>query len=711
MKHIISAALAALMLLSAAGCGTPVPDTATAATASAAEQVLIDRLGGIPENVVLGDASVAAEYGIDMTDFESDGYLLRTVGENTLVFGKTADGLDRAVRAYAKAVEAGNADTLDVVYHEGYRVERLTIAGRDISEYTVYYPETANENMKFAADELVRLVEKATGVKLPVVIGAPVSPAIELRHTDDPVLETDGYRYSVTEDGVIIEGAVERGCMNGVWRFLQWELGWDHLIYGDSYLNEAEHINIPVGTERSEDPAFEYLFLWSRDCHYKNDTRQPSAIENSYGTITIASHAMFNYYDERYYDRDYSLQPCWTSEDFYEETSYNIENLIAANYGRPDFFEVNLGQNDTDEFCYCDTCVEVFNEEGSHSGAIVRYTNRLSEEMGEKYPGLYYKIYAYQSTSKPPKKTVPNEWVHVSFCFDWNCANHKVDGSECTEVMPVMNRTNSELAENFEGWCELTDNIYVYYYALGTVLQHFSVLDNIYFDYHYFYKAGVKGVLLECTDYMDLGIKRIELPLVAELNWNMDMTEEEFEEMYYKLLERHFGDGWVYIRDYINELHRAQDLESCWQGWGWGSNLLGCWLNQRYNIGHYRTRFDYFVELFEAAEYCANSDEQVIAVKKYACPMLYMGCYASYFFEYLEGDTERVDILSERYDRCMNFIRSLGFEPTFLQPYPGALTHDIYYGATLEEAAWRDWKTYYEDITGHLSLPENAPKY
>ena len=65
MKHIICTVLASLMLLSATACGTPAHDTAVTATASASEQFLIDRLGEIPENVILGDSVIAAEYGIE----------------------------------------------------------------------------------------------------------------------------------------------------------------------------------------------------------------------------------------------------------------------------------------------------------------------------------------------------------------------------------------------------------------------------------------------------------------------------------------------------------------------------------------------------------------------------------------------------------------------------------------------------------------------
>ena len=52
--------------------------------------------------------------GIDLSNFENDGYVIRTDGASTVIAGKTATGLDMAVRKYANEVDAGRADALDI---------------------------------------------------------------------------------------------------------------------------------------------------------------------------------------------------------------------------------------------------------------------------------------------------------------------------------------------------------------------------------------------------------------------------------------------------------------------------------------------------------------------------------------------------------------------------------------------------------------------
>lgn len=139
----------------------------TLASSDAAQYAewLDGRLEVIPDDVVIGLGSNSA-YGVDMTDFENDGYIVRNFGGEVLLFGKSSEGLDLAVRKYAKAAEAGQTANLDEVYHEGYRIESLSIAGNDISGYEVVYGEGV-ESVSYS--ELPRLIEKACGVGIPAV--------------------------------------------------------------------------------------------------------------------------------------------------------------------------------------------------------------------------------------------------------------------------------------------------------------------------------------------------------------------------------------------------------------------------------------------------------------------------------------------------------------------------------------------------------------
>ena len=62
----------------------------------------------------------------------------------------------------------------DETYHEGARIKKLTVAGRDISEYTIYCDGSAP--MQNAAAEFSSLIARACGVTLAVSTAEPAAP-------------------------------------------------------------------------------------------------------------------------------------------------------------------------------------------------------------------------------------------------------------------------------------------------------------------------------------------------------------------------------------------------------------------------------------------------------------------------------------------------------------------------------------------------------
>ena len=227
MKKLVSLLTVIVMLAGTlASCSTPAEQTAS--SASETEQFLIDRLGSA-DGFVLGTADKAESMGIDMTDFRDEGYIIRAVDGDTVILGKTEDGLDRGVRYFANHL--ADEDNVNYTSGEGYRVKGIEIAGRDISEYSIYLFEDADECHTIAANELQKYVELACGVKLDIV-REPAEHMIVLERVgeDDPraeVLGREGFNISVKENGdLYISGGRDRGCLYGVYELLESYIGW-----------------------------------------------------------------------------------------------------------------------------------------------------------------------------------------------------------------------------------------------------------------------------------------------------------------------------------------------------------------------------------------------------------------------------------------------------------------------------------------------------
>ena len=135
MKRTVSLALAALLAASAVSCAVPSP-AATSSDISASVAFLDSRVADTSD-IIVGDETTAASLGIDMTSFESGGYTIRRIDGQTAILGKTADGVDRAVRDFVK--HQSDAD-YEVTVGEGYRVKKLTVAGNDIADYVIVLP-------------------------------------------------------------------------------------------------------------------------------------------------------------------------------------------------------------------------------------------------------------------------------------------------------------------------------------------------------------------------------------------------------------------------------------------------------------------------------------------------------------------------------------------------------------------------------------------
>jgi len=706
LSRLLCAALALCTLGGAAvSCKTAetVPSSSvTASDAKTPAELISGRIPCLDRQVIAGDETDAASYGIDMTNFEDDGYVIKNVADTVFIFGKTDAALTAAANKFVNMYNAGAVE--DVIYHEGYRIERLEIFGTDISEYVIEYPAEDNSysHIAYAVSELVRLVKQATGVTLTTHVGdSGAEHVIEFRQVNDDALRFDGFRYFDENGTLVFEGSSSRyGCLTAVYRFLQNECGWDELIAGESLLNESDYINIPTGINKTEVPAFDhYAGIQIRES-LKNDQR----LYSGYGIISHACHGIQTY--NFFMMNDPLEMPCFTDEELYEICAYNVEKYIEARYGNPSFLAVDLATPDSNAFCLCENCLEIFMEEGkTHSAAIVLFANRISEEMNEKYPGLLYQIFAYNDTNKPPKTVRPNDMVHITYCFDIICNNHPLDGSGCEGRENYFGRKNSDFAEWFEEWSRITKNIYVWYYSLDTNFHDFTVIDTIYKDFTYLAKHGVTGIAFQSTE-CGLGMKRIHRQLTYNLNWDIDMTEEEYYALYERLLEKEYGPGWRLIAEYERIMQESQDRLGCFTGWGWSNPVH--MNNKIYDTFYYSTEYDYIVEILDRAIAMAETPSHIRRCEMLMISALYKGCYSEYFIAYENEDTDRIAVLSERYDRAMELMRKYGFD---LSGETGKyITVDLkvceFRHASIEDAAWIDWYVKWDELCPGHEKPE-----
>ena len=516
MKKLLALFLAAVTLSAAlAGCATS-PKSAisakirlTSSDASDAAAWLTERLGTVADNVVMG--TNAEDYGVDVSALEDDGYFFRSFNDEVVLLAKTRDGLDRAARKYAHSVEAGLA-VGDVTFHEGARVKRFLIAGRDISEYTVYCED--EELMLAAAKKFADRIAEACRVAIPVSTESPAAPYIAIKYVDDEALGNVGYRFGITADGLSIECSgkyVQESADVAFTRLLVTKLDWFGLDYGNEDLSPADLIEWKEGESGGEKPYFDWAIANSGQFGYYLEHYGFRFGEHCTASHGLECNAFGKEADPAYNDGDRWTwvyeQPCWLDEDFYESVRSDIvdyieERLNAGMVIGKDFSYVDIAQPDNNVWCKCKKCSKMMATEGSHAAECLTFANRISEDLNETYPGLTYLVFAYHATRNLPKSVRPNDLINVTFCYDHSCSNHPLDGSKCTSFdnWSDNEHRNDNLSAELKKWLAVTKKVSVWFYGASDGLMSMSYLQNVKDDIRFLYNSGVSAVYWEAEN-------------------------------------------------------------------------------------------------------------------------------------------------------------------------------------------------------------------
>ena len=685
MKKALALTLAVIMLAAAlAGCSAaPTANISanirvTSSDATDAAAWLTERLGAITDNVVIG--TDADGCGVDVSALEDDGYFIRSLGDEVALLAKTAVGLDRAVRKYARFVEAGTG-VADVTYHEGYRVERLTVAGNDISTYAIVRVNEDDDCVTTAATELATYIEKACGAKLAICTeaefassGAAHKIAIS---SGDESLGDEGFTITVADDGTLtIHGGRFRGSLYGVYGLLE-DIGWRFIAQPDSYydelvpkdrqefLYEADHVDLTAEIDRTEIPSIPIrggcLGLRSRNSYYS----QYAEGRGGYGFVIRMSHGLQNNHDlifsgefEGVY-KGYGVeghQPCLTNGDVLDAIdNYALEyvrtRLDAGQQIGREIVCVDVAHWDGPSFCKCKNCEDIRILEGCICGTVLRMTNRVAALLAENYPGVSAGMLAYGVTEKMPRVTKPLANVVVSLTF-WPagtpkiipCYNHVASGEECGD--DIFN--NKNFAADLDEWLEYVDPkmMQIWFYPFEDYFNYTSPIYRVLLkDMKFFADKKIEHVYycMERNTPRNNGhiCEGLTEYLGSKFMWNAYMTEEEGMELLREWFDIVYGED---AGDAVYELamfaEQAGDAAGCW----------GCFstptrVNYEYVAKHADGLWDKCMRASELADDAAGERQ----AKRYITGIMYMivaGCYNDM---YVNGtDAERA-VITERY--------------------------------------------------------------
>ena len=454
----------------------------------------------------------------------------------------------------ATTPEATTPDTPDVTTPDQTTPDQPIVTPPVVTTLTLTTVQvTSGEDVTeiSAAAELVAYLEKK-GVTV-AEDGFPISINI------DPSIETDSFLIeSVLEGeniGMTIRGGVGRDVLFGVYKFLEEYAGFRYFTATlETYT--ADPIVIPEGVVMEYTPVIGprrltwYGVYADYDWCVKNGvnfgvglSEEQGGQRLNYGNLFV--HTLGKLSDTTYPYPDYSSNPCMTDPEIFEAVLKNVRKELENN---PGVNTVSISQNDVEYWCHCPNCTKIEEEEGSPSGPLLRFVNKIAEELVKDYPDIVVDTLAYKYTQTPPKVTKPHPNVCIRLCSITCCFTHAIDDPNCER--------NKKFCEDLRGWGKICDNVHIwdyttdFHYYISTFANLFTIRDNMRFFadnnavsmFPQGNSQGVSGEFGELRTY-----------LLAKLMCDPYMSDEEYSNHMNEFLQAYYGDGWEYIRAFIDK--------------------------------------------------------------------------------------------------------------------------------------------------------------
>ena len=449
----------------------------------------------------------------------------------------------------------------------------------EISKAAIVVAENANITDSYAAERLKYYLDDITGGDISIITDNQsaeyeISVGATNRSDADFSDSADGsYIITSTEDEIIINGAGNKGTINGVYGFLE--------KYCDCHWYEAEVIvipgnsalSVPAGINDSYTPFFEYSETDTaspRDAEfsvangltggiYKDlSPEQGSAVEYIGGS----SHTLVNqyckpsvYFDEHpeYYalrdGKRTATQLCLTNEDVKDIVTAEALALLGQKHDPAASLQIlSVTQADNGEYCQCENCAALDNANGSQAGTMLTFANEIASRIKAtgKYDNVAIDTFAYQYTRKAPTQVVPREDVIVRLCSIECCFGHTLDDPDCKDNVKFM--------DDLSAWSKICNRLYIWNYSLNcdesiNIYANFGVLQR---NIQVFYEHNVKGIYQQGVFYIaesDGEFGELKTYLATKL---MQDPYLDFSKEMDGYLAAVYGPGGVYIREFID---------------------------------------------------------------------------------------------------------------------------------------------------------------
>lgn len=478
--------------------------------------------------------------------------------------------------------------------------EMLALSRDGSSKHIIVLPPEASPVEQTAARELAEHLAQVTGAALPItssdeapddrprlILGDGPLTRQPLPGFDSAKLRPDAIVIKTVGRDLVLAGHPRRGTLYAVFTFLEDVVGVRWWTSTEFQIPRRPTLTIPsLDIEYAPqliDRSTRYLQLSHgcfrpRDGIDKEERRRMGvfsarlrlnghdhwAIPDKYGGPNTLLGWVHTFYDinpllppEKYFDEHpewYSLidgkrthergQLCLTNDEMRMELTRNaLERLRQT----PDPTMISISQNDNSGNCQCKNCQAVEMEEGSPSGLMIRFVNRVAQDIEKEFPEVLVETLAYVYTRKPPRRARPRHNVVVRLC------SIECDFGETLE----KSVHNAGFREDVKGWSRITPQLYIWDYVtnFSNYLIPHPNLHVLAPNLRYFVRNGAIGVFEQGDSGSRTGeFIRLRAWLIPHLLWDVNADENALID---EFLSGYYGPAAPHLRAYLDLMSNA----------------------------------------------------------------------------------------------------------------------------------------------------------
>lgn len=477
----------------------------------------------------------------------------------------------------------------------------IVLSKNGTSNYEIVHLGNASEREYKAATTLQHYIYEISGANLHVVNESSQTadtPKIYVGNIKDDHLEPQEVRIKTEGENIHISGGSEEATSNAVFEFLENYLGckW--------YAPNAEYIPVsPTITLNTIDYNYTPDIV-TRTVHSRLFYENEEFAERHKVTTEAFPHyapeakvhtfhrfmpeEIFYKSNPEYYalrgEKRLPTQLCLTNPSVLEIVKDSVSALFKRD---PKASVVSVSQDDNQQYCQCENCHAINEEEGSPAGTMIHFVNKVAKSFPEKTISTL----AYQHTRKPPK-TAPSENVLITLC-----------SIECDRSGSIAEKCK-DFADDLSGWSKLTDNIRIWDYTtqFTNFLAPFPNMHSLQPNIKLFRDNNAKWVFEQHSNNPS-ELFELRSYLTAKLLWNPD---QDFDALVTEFTNGYYEEAGPFIKKYIDLIHsKIQEDEDFFLFlYGDPSEAFSSYLNPEF--------LQNYTELFNDAEKAVSDKPELV---------------------------------------------------------------------------------------------------